>query len=326
MRRREFVTLLGATAAAWPVVAPAQTVARPVIGFLHAGIAELNRHTVAAFTEGLGETGYIDGRNVIIKYRWAEGQYDRLPELAAELARSQVNVIAVGTPVAAIAAKRATSTIPIVFSIGGDPVKNGLVDSFNRPGGNVTGATFFSNLLTAKRLGLLHELVPNAKIFGALVNPESANAKFQIGEAEEAVRKIGAELTVAGATSVSELEQAFDNLKEKRVQALIILSDTVLNAQAEHVAKLALRDALPTCFAFRRSTAAGGLMSYGVDNVVSTRQAGQYVGRVLKGEKPADLPVQQPTKFEFVINMKTARALNLSIPYSMQLLADEVIE
>lgn len=326
MRRRQFLCALGGAAVAGPVASLAQTAVKPVIGFLHAGIAELNRHTVMTFSEGLGETGYIDGRNVTIKYSWAEGQYDRLPALAAELVRTQVNVIAAGTPIAAIAAKRATSTIPIVFSIGGDPIKSGLVDSLSRPGGNLTGATFFSNVLTAKRLGLLYELVPNAKVFGALVNPKNANAKVQTAEAEEAVQKIGAELTVASATSVNELDQAFEHLKAKQAQALIVLSDSVLNSHGGLIAKFALRYGLPTCFAYRRPTVAGGLMSYGVDNAISSRQSGVYVGRVLKGEKPADLPVQQPTKFELVINMKTARSLNLSIPNSMLLLADEVLE
>jgi len=326
MRRREFITLLGGAAASWPLAARAQKPAMPVVGFFHATTAEANQHTVRAFREGLSRAGYIEGQNVAVEYRWAEAQYDRLPAIAEELVRLRVAVIAANTPVAARAAKQATTSIPIVFTVGSDPVKDGLVNSFSRPGGNMTGATFFSNLLTAKRFELLHELVPNARVFSALVNPKNANAEMQISEAQEAARAMAVQLVLVRAMTESDIDNSFENFKQQQVQALLILSDAFLNNHATQIAKLALRYGLPTCFAFREPAIAGGLISYGSSATDAFRQAGHYAGRILKGEKPADLPVVQPTKFEFVINMKTANALGIAISNSMQLLADEVIE
>jgi putative tryptophan/tyrosine transport system substrate-binding protein len=324
MRRREFITLIGG-AAAWPLTARAQQPAMPVVGLMHA-TAQVNDDFVAAFKEGLSQTGYVDGRNVTIEFRSAEGQYDRLPSIAAEFVRRQVNVIAAGTPVAALAAKRATTSIPIVFAVGSDPTRDGLVASFSRPGGNITGATFFSNLLTAKRLGLLHDLAPNARAFAALVNPKNANAQFQKSEAEQAAQSLGAEIIFLNASTENDIEKAFDSVRQQRTDALLILSDSFLNSHARRIAELALLHALATCFSFREPAVAGGLMSYGASRGDSSRQSGIYTGRILHGEKPADLPVLQPAKFEFVINMKTAKALGLVVPYSMQMLADEVIE
>jgi putative ABC transport system substrate-binding protein len=325
MRRREAISLLGG-AVAWPLAARAQQPAMPVVGFFHATTAEANRENVVAFREGLSRTGYIEGQNVAIEFRWAEGQYDRLPTIAAELVRLRVAVIAANTPVATRAAKQATTSIPIVFVVGSDPVKDGLVTSLSRPGGNMTGATFFSNLLTAKRFELLHELVPNARVFSALVNPKNANAEMQMNEAQEASRTMGVQLVLAKAMTESDINNTFDSFKQEQVQALLVLSDAFLNSHATQIAKLALRDGVPTCFAYREPAVAGGLMSYGSSPTDAYRQAGNYAGRILKGEKPADLPVVQPTKFEFVINTKTAKALGLTVPNSMQLLADEVIE
>ena len=325
--RRQFISALGGASVAWPLTVRAQQPGKlPTIGHLHGGTAQGTLHQTKAFEQGLSQTGYFDGRNVAIEYRWAEGQYDRLPTLAAELVRRQVTVIATGTPVAALAAKQATASIPIVFSVGSDPVKDGLVASLNKPGGNITGATFFSNLLTAKRFGLLHELVPNAKAFFVLVNPKNANAQMQANEAQLAATAMSVSLVFNNATTEDEIEKSFDNLKPQQVDALLILSDAFLNGQASQISKLALRHALPTCFAYREPVMAGGLMGYGASIDDASRQAGSYVGRILKGEKPADLPVQQPIKFEFVINLKTAKALGLTIPQSILLLADEVIE
>jgi ABC-type uncharacterized transport system substrate-binding protein len=263
---------------------------------------------------------------VTIEFRSAEGQYERLPAIAAEFVRRQVNMIVAGTPVAALAAKRATKSIPIVFSVGSDPVRDGLVASLSRPGGNITGATFFSNLLTAKRLGLLHELAPSARRFSALVNPKNANAQLQMQEAEQAAQSLGTQIRFVNASTENDLEKAFDHFEQQQADALLILSDSFLNSRAARIAELALRHALPTCFSYRDPAAAGGLMSYGASRNDTSRQSGIYAGRILNGEKPADLPVQQPAKFEFVINMKTAKALGLVVPYSMQMLADEVIE
>ena len=322
--RRKFLAALGGTAA-WPLAARAQQSARPVVGLMHA-TARTNDDWVAAFKEGLSQTGYLDGRNVTIEFRSAEDQYDRLPAIAAEFVRRQVNVIAAGTPVAALAAKRATTSIPIVFAVGSDPTRDGLVASLSRPGGNITGATFFSNLLTAKRLGLLHELAPSARRFSALVNPKNANAQFQMQEAEQAAQSLSAQIGFVNASTETEIEKAFDNFRQQQADALLILSDSFLNNHARRIAQLALLHALPTCFAYREPAVAGGLMSYGASRNDTSRQSGIYVGRILNGEKPADLPVQQPTKFEFVINIQTAKALGLVVPYSMQMLADEVIE
>jgi putative ABC transport system substrate-binding protein len=317
VRRREFITLVGG-AAAWPLATRAQQRTIPVIGYMHgAATYELGK----AFEQGLAESGYVNGTNVTIEYRWAEGHYDRLPAIAAEFVSRQVKVIAAGTPVAAIAAKQATTSIPIVFHIGGDPIKDGLVASLNRPGGNVTGATFFSDLLTAKRLGLLHELVPNARLFAALVNPMNPNAELETRDVEAAARGLGLQFIFSDAATEKEIERSIEYFGEKKANAVIVLSDAFLNGHGHEI-----RYGLPTCFAFREPVAAGGLMSYGASPTDTARLAGNYVGRVLNGEKPGDLPVLQPTKFSFVINMRAAKELGISVPNSMQLLADEVIE
>jgi putative ABC transport system substrate-binding protein len=324
MNRRELMLGLGG-AAAWPLAARGQQSAMPVIGFMHA-TARLTDHLVATFKEGLSQTGYVDGKNVTIEFRSAEGQYDRLPAIAAELVERQVNVIATGTPVAAIAAKRATTFIPIVFAVGSDPIRDGLVASLSRPGGNITGATFFSNLLTGKRLGLLRDLVPNANVFSALVNSKNANAQFQMEEAEQAARAFGGQIGFINASTEKDIDSAFENLRQKRPDAFLILSDSFLNSRARRIAELAVQHQLATCFAYREPTQAGGLMSYGASQTDVFRQAGTYVGRILGGAKPADLPVLQPTKVEFVINLKTAKTLGLTVPPTLVALTDQVIE
>jgi ABC-type uncharacterized transport system substrate-binding protein len=325
MKRRDFITLLGG-AAAWPIGARAQQSTVPVVGFLHGGSQQGQEHTTAAFEQGLGETGYVVGKNVTVEYRWAEGQYDRLPELAANLVRRQVAVIATATPVAALATKEATKSIPIVFALGSDPVKDGLVASLNRPGGNITGATFFNNLLVAKRMELLHQLVPNAKIVGVLLNPKNANVELETNDSQTAARALGVELVLLRATDEPGIDKAFASLVEQRAAALLVSGDVLFTTRREQIADLALRYAVPMSVANREQVLAGGLVSYGANRTDTFRQTGNYVGRILKGEKPSDLPVQQPTKFEFVINMKTAKTLGLTVPNSMQLLADEVIE
>jgi putative ABC transport system substrate-binding protein len=323
--RRQAIVVLGGTAFAWPLTARAQQ-SVPVVGYLHAGTSEANHNLVAALGQGLSQIGYIEGKNVAIEYRWADNQYDRLPALAADLVRRQVAVIATGTPSAAIAAKKATTVIPIVFGIGGDPVVLGLVASLNRPAHNITGATFFSNLLDAKRLELLYQLVSGAHLIAVLVNPKNANAEREIHDTQEAARSLGLDLAFGQASTEREIDVAVPSLASRHPAALIVASDAFLNAQGNQIAKLAIQNGLPTSFSFREQAVTGGLISYGASITDTVRQVGNYVGRILKGEKPGDLPVQQPTKFEFVINMKTARALGLAIPNSMQLLADEVIE
>ena len=323
MRRRDFIALLGG-AAAWPLTAQAQQTAIPVVGVLHGASEEAM--PLAAFLQGLSQTGYVGGKNVEIEYRWANGQYDRLPAMAAELVARQVSVIATFTTVAAVAAKKATASIPIVFNIGSDPIKDGLVGSLNHPGGNITGATFFGNLLVLKRAQLLHELVPNAKLFGMLVNSGNPNAEFEINEAQNAAAALGVRLVLAEVGTEKQIDNAIANLAQQHADALLVASDASLQVHDEHIAKLAIEHALPTCFSLRTDATAGALMTYGASNTESVRQVGNYVGRILRGEKPGDLPVQQPSKFEFVINMTTAKALGLSVPTSMQLLADEVIE
>ena len=324
MKRRDFITLLGGATVAWPLAARAQQTAIPVVGVLHGASEEAM--PLAAFLQGLSQTGYVGGKNVVIEYRWANGQYDRLPAMAAELVARQVSVIATFTTVAAVAAKKATASIPIVFNIGSDPIKDGLVGSLNHPGGNITGATFFGNLLVLKRAQLLHELVPNAKLFGILVNSGNPNAEFEINEAQNAAAALGVRLVLAEVGSEKQIDNAIANLAQQHADALLVASDASLQVHDEQIAKLAIKHALPTCFSLRTNATAGALMTYGASNTDSVRQVGIYVGRILRGEEPGDLPVQQPTKFEFVINMTTAKALGLSVPTSMQLLADEVIE
>jgi putative ABC transport system substrate-binding protein len=323
MRRREFITLLGG-AAAWPLTARAQQPTLPVIGFLHSGSASPAH---AAFHGSLNETGYVDGRSVRIDYRYAGGDYDRLPALAADLVRRQVAVLAASGGVhTALAAKAATATIPIVFANGSDPVKFGLVASLNRPGGNVTGVSFFTAQLEGKRLGLLRELVPQATAIAALVNPANANADNQSKELKEAARTLGLQLHVLNAGSEREIETAFATLAQIRAGALAVASDPFLFARRQQLIVLAARHAVPAIYEWREFAEAGGLVSYGTSLTEAYRQAGSYAGRILKGEKPSDLPVVQTTKFEFVLNLTVAKVLGLDVPPGLSARADEVIE
>jgi putative ABC transport system substrate-binding protein len=324
MKRRDFITLLGVAAATWPIAARGQQAAMPVIGFLD--VTVYGGPEMAEFRRGLSEAGFIEGKNVAIEIRSADGQYDRLPALASDLVRRGVAVITANSPVVALAAKAATATIPIVFNLGTDPVKDGLVASINRPGGNITGVTFFANLLSAKRLGLLHELLPKAAIIAVLSNPSNPNAESDLNDTQVAARALGLQLLVLRASTEREIDLAFANLVEQRAAALFVNSDAYLGSVSQKIAFLALRHGVPTSFSDRRHVDVGGLMSYGTNRLDSARQFGIYTGRILRGEKSADLPVMLPTKFELVINLRTAKALSVTIPNSMQLLADEVIE
>jgi len=325
MRRREFITLLGG-AAVWPAEAHTQQSAAPVIGFISTGSPATFAPLVAEFQRGLSETGYIDGQNVHIEYRWVEGRYDQLPVFAAELVRQQVAVIAAFTPPAAVAAKAATSTIPIAFMSGTDPVKLGLVASLNRPEGNVTGATFFTTGLEPKWLELLHELVPNAALVAALVNPNFSEIETQLKDLSIAASAIGLQIVTLRANSESGIEAAFVALAEQRLGALLVASDPFFYSQRDQLVELAARYAVPATFGFREFAMAGGLMSYGTSVAEAFRQTGIYTGKILSGKKPADLPIVQPTKFELVINLKTAKALGLKVPLALQVAADEVLE
>ncbi|HEY7247112.1 MAG TPA: ABC transporter substrate-binding protein [Xanthobacteraceae bacterium] len=324
MKRRELITLLGGTAVAWPFAVRAQQPAMPAIGFLHSGSATPPHK---AFARGLTETGYVDGGNVRIDYRYAGGHYDRLAALAADLIQQQVAVlVACGGVHTAIAAKAATSTIPIVFANGSDPVKFGLVASLNRPGGNITGVSFFTAQLEGKRLGLLHELVPKGLTIAALVNPTNANADNQTKDLEASARTLGVQLHVLTAHSEDEIEGAFANLVQLRANALVVGSDPFFFARRQQLIALAARHAVPAIYEWRDFVDAGGLMSYGTSLTEAYRQAGIYAGRILKGEKPADLPVVQTVKFEFVINLTVAKVLGVDVPPGLSARADEVIE
>jgi putative tryptophan/tyrosine transport system substrate-binding protein len=325
LKRREFIALFGG-AAAWPLSTHAQQPAMPVVGFLNIRVPGADPHLLAAFRRGLQETGYVEGQNVAIEYRWANNQYDRLPELAADLVRRQVTVIAaIGSP-SAPAAKVMTTTIPIVFLTGSNPVEVGIVTSLARPGGNLTGVTVLGVELGAKRLELLHELVPTANIVAALVNPNTPAAEIQSTELQTAARTLGLKLHVLHASSERDFDAVFANLAQQRSGGLVIAGDALFTSLSEQLAALALRQAVPTIYQFREFVAAGGLMSYGDNLADSYRLTGVYTGRILKGEKPADLPVMQSTKVELVINLKTARALGLSVPLSLLGRADEVLE
>jgi putative ABC transport system substrate-binding protein len=325
MRRREFITLLGGTALAWPLAARAQQPALPVVGLLVAGSADDSAIRVAGFRKGLSETGAIEGQNVTVEYHWLEGHYDRLPALVADLVQRRVAVIATpaNTP-AALAAKAATATIPIVFGVGGDPVQLGLVASLARPGGNVTGINFFLNEVMAKRLRLLHDLVPKAVRVAVLVNP--TNAPFVLRDVQEAAAAIGLKIQVLNATTSDEIDAVFAGFARERPDALFVAPDGFFTSRAVQFVTLTARDKIPAAYSSREIVAAGGLMSYGTDVVDAFHQVGVYTGRILKGAKAADLPVLQSTKFEFVLNLKTAKALGLDVPPAVLSIADEVIE
>ena len=327
MRRREFIRLLGATAAAWPLAARAQQPA-PIVGLLSGRSANASPRDVAAFHKGLNETGYVDGQNVAIEYRWAEGRYDRLSELAADLVQRRVSVIATpGTTAAALAAKAATTTIPIVFGVGDDPVKLGLVSSLARPGGNLTGINFFSTETVAKRLGLLHELVPKAVRIAMLANPANApQIQAALREIPAAARTLGLQIQTLNASSSREIDAAFAAIARDRPEALFIAPDSLFTNRGIQLATLAARERMPTSGSNRVMAEAGLLMSYGADTLDMWRQVGVYTGQILKGAKPADLPALQLSKFELVINAQTARTIGLEVPNAIQLLADEVIE
>lgn len=328
MSRRAFVAGIGASAVTWPLSASAQSQAVPLIGFLGAASPEGYGGFLNGFRRGLKETGFVDSDNVSIVFRWAEGRYDRLPELAADLVSRRVSVIvATGGLPSALAAKQATTTIPIVFTMGSDPVKFGVVPSLNRPSGNITGVTLFTYLLDAKRVELIHELVPGATTIALLVNPNSpAQAETQFEDVEAAARKLGQQSMKLKASTENEINEAIAKIAETKGSALIVSSDSFFLSRRDQLVTLVTRYAIPTIFEFRQFAEAGGLMSYGTDLVDSYRQAGAYVGKILLGAKPADLPVLQPTKFEFVINMKTARTLGISVPNTMLVAADQVIE
>ena len=325
MRRREFIALVGGAAAAWPLGARAQQPGMPVIGFLRSTSLASVQNLIAALRQGLKEAGFVEGQNVAIEFRSAEDKADRLPALVAELIRRPVAVI-IGNSVSAIAAKAATTTVPIVFAYGGDPVRDGLVASLNRPGGNVTGVVFFNSVLGAKRLELLRQLVPKAATIAVLVSPAEPNTEAERSDVQAAGQAIGQQLVVLDVNSDSDIEAAFTTFVQRRAGALLVGSGAFLNSHRERVVALAVRHALPASYVWREAAVAGGLMSYAPSITNAYRQAGIYVGRILKGEKPADLPVIQSTKFEFVLNLKTANTLGLEIPPTLLALTDEVIE
>jgi putative ABC transport system substrate-binding protein len=326
MKRREFITLLGGAAVTWPLPARAQQ-AMPLIGFLSSRSPGESAGVVAAFRQGLTETGFVEGQNLTIAFRWAEGRYDRLPALAAELVSLRVAVLyAAGGPPAALAAKAATSVIPIVFSAASDPVGLGLVASLSRPGGNVTGMSLFASDLWAKNVELLKELVPTASVMAYLVNPSTPNVASYLKGAADAAGALGIDIHILNASTEHELDEAFASLAKLRVGGLIVPNEPYLDSQRDRITALAARYAVPALYNLREYVVAGGLASYGPSLPDSYRRAAMYVGRILKGEKPADLPVQVPTKFEFVINLKTAKALGLIVPPTLLARADEVTE
>jgi putative ABC transport system substrate-binding protein len=326
VKRRKFIALLGG-AAAWPLVARPQQPALPVIGLLHTGSSAAFRERVAAFQRGLNESGFVEGKNVSIEYRWADNQYDRLPELAADLVRHRVAVIVApgGTP-GALAAKALTATIPIVFSTSADPVKIGLVASLNRPGGNVTGVTDMTVDVASKQVGLLHELLPGATRFALLVNPGGPLAEPTIAEVKSAVLALGGNIDLLEARTSSEIDAAFRSVVQEQTDALLVSSNVLFLTRRVQLQTLATRHAIPTIYSQREIVESGGLMSYGANNNDREHQLGVYTGRILKGEKPADLPILRAVKFEFLVNLQTARALGLEVPPTLLARADEVIE
>jgi len=326
LRRREFITLLGGAAAVWPLAARAQQQPLPVIGFLNSSSADGYAPHVGAFRRGLKQAGYVEGENVAIEYRWANGQYDRLPELANDLVKRQVAVIAAtGTP-ANVVAKSATTTIPLVFTAGSDPVQLGLVTSLNRPGGNITGVTQLTGEVAPKRVEVAHELVPGAKLIGLLVNPRNPSAANLTKASQEAATMLGLHLDVVHASTEAEVDDAFRTFAAKQVRAVVVVTDAFFNGVVQLLATLSMLHSLPTVYQYHPFIEAGGLISYGGSITDSYRLAGVYVGRILKGERPADLPVQQSTTVELIINLKSAKALGLTVPLPLIGRADELIE
>jgi len=328
MRRREFITLVGGAAAAWPVVARAQQQpALPVLGYLSTRSPEDTPHLLAAFLEGLAQRGYVDGKSVSIEYRWARGQYDRLPAFASELVRLPTSVlVATGGEPSALAAAAATKTIPIVYLVGGDPVKQGLAASLSQPGGNATGVTLLTALLEPKRFGLLRELVPGATTVGVLLNPDFPPAEAALLDVQNAAQGVGVQIEVFRARTEDEIDAVFADISRQQLNALAITADPFFDTRREKLVSLAAQHAVPTMYHFREYAEAGGLISYGIDNVVAYRQVGIYAGQILSGAKPSELPVMQATKFLLVINMKTARTLGVKISDNLLSLADKVVE
>jgi putative ABC transport system substrate-binding protein len=327
MRRREFITLIGGAAATWPIAARAQQPALPVVGFIRDGSADANARFAAAFRKGLNETGYVEGQNVTIEYHWLEGQYDRLPALMADLVGRRVAVIATPGIVPTLAAKAATTTIPIVFGVGDDPVRLGLVTNLARPGGNATGINFFVNEVAAKRLRLLHDLVPKAVRIAVLVNLAKASTEeFTLRAVQEAAPTLGLKIQILNASTIGEIDAAFATIARDHSDALLVAPDAFFVSRRVQFITLTARDRIPATYSLRDYVAIGGLMSYGTDLADAFRQVGVYTGEILKGAKPADLPVVQSTKFEFVINLQTARALGIEVPPGLLSIADEVIE
>src|SRR5215813_6798768 len=326
MKRRQFIAALGG-AVTWPMAVRAQQPAIPVIGLLSPRSPAVDAALISVIRQGLNDTGFVEGRNVALDYRWADGQYDRLAALAADLVHRHVAVIvALGGETSALAAKKATASIPIVFTAGSDPVRGGLVPSLNRPGGNITGVSSFIFDLEPKRLGLMRELRPNAPTIAVLVNPNSPNAEMQVNDVQVAARSVGQQVDILNASTIREIDAAFVRLGQMRVDALLVAADPIFFNRASQLVVLATRHAIPALYSRREFVAVGGLMSYGSPSDESYRIAGVYAGRILKGEKPGDLPIQLPTKFELVINLSTARALDIDVPPTLLARADEVIE
>jgi putative tryptophan/tyrosine transport system substrate-binding protein len=326
MRRRDFIAVISGAAATWPLASRAQQPAMPVIGLLYVRSPDDSAPQLAAFRRGLAESGYVEGQNVAIEYKWGLGHYDQMPALAGELVRLPANVILAGAEPSVLAAKAATSTMPIVFVVGSDPKKLGLVGSYNSPDGNATGVLIFSTTLDVKRLGLLHDLIPSAKTLGVLVNIKFPYAQDQLDQLKAAANAVSLHLQIYNASDPNEIDTAFEEIARDQIPALIVAADPFFDTRADQLIALAAQRAVPVMYQFRQYPAAGGLMSYGPDLPDAYRQAGIYVGRVLKGAKLAELPVLQESKFEFVINLKTAKALGLTIPSGVMAIADEVIE